>query len=39
MREGDLAAKLECTVNDLRNAKIGVFGILIDHSTGDYWIK
>ena len=39
MHEDELATYLDCSIEDLRNAKIGVYGILIDSSTRKYWIK
>ena len=39
MHEDDLASYLHCTVAELRNAKRGVYGVLIDASTQNYWIK
>jgi hypothetical protein len=39
MHEDQLAAFLDCTVDDLRNAKCGIDGILVDYSNGNYWIR
>lgn len=39
MGEEELAAYLDCTVDDLRKVKIGVYGILIDSAMRKYWIK
>jgi hypothetical protein len=39
MHEDELAAFLDCTVEDLRRAKSGIYGILVDSSTLNYWIK
>jgi hypothetical protein len=39
VHEDELAACLDCTVDDLRNAQCGIDGILVDSSTWNYWIK
>jgi hypothetical protein len=39
MHENDLAAHLECSVEELRETTRGIYGILIDASTRLYWIK
>jgi hypothetical protein len=39
MHEEDLAPYLNCTIDELRNTKLGIDGILIDASTRNYWIR
>ena len=39
VHEDYLASQLNCAVDDLRNTKVGIYGILIDSSTRNYWIK
>jgi hypothetical protein len=39
MHEDELAAYLECTVDDLRNARCGIDCILVDYSNRNYSIK
>jgi hypothetical protein len=39
MHEDELVSCLNCTVDELRKTKSGIFGILIDASTRNYWIK
>jgi len=39
MHEDELASSLDCTVEELRQAKRGIFGILVDTSRRDNWIK
>ena len=39
MHEDELASYLGCTADELRNTKVGVYGILVDGSTRNYWIK
>jgi hypothetical protein len=37
--EEELATDLACTVGELRATKLGIHGILVDASTGNYWVK
>lgn len=39
MHEDELASCLNCTVDELWNSKPGIYGILFDASTRNYWIK
>lgn len=39
IQEDELAACLNCTVDELRLAKRGIHGILVDANSRDYWIR
>ena len=39
LHEEELAACLGCTIDEVKNASLGIYGILVDSSTRNYWIK
>ena len=39
IHEDNLATQLNCTVDELRKTRVGIYGMLIDASTRNYWIK